>query len=467
MKRLKFLSFIICISIIISLFNISSFAAGNNTSMNNATQIYMNNKYTVQWNWNDYYGYSDYYYKFSITETGILTFTGTKPKNLNGENVQLNVDIYDNQGNSIFDTKSTFGISDVKNYYSFCVGLSPGEYYIGLGVYGSGLSQISLNTVFDISFEQNNYCEIEPNETMAQSQFLTLGKEYKAFVSSDGGYRDDNDYYRLKLLKGITYKIAIGNYEELALTSTIVDFILQNGEDFRIDDYFSKNVDEYGKSYYLYTPETTGIYGLRFSNYFNKQVSITICVSEYSNNGYNNDSNNSSNNANNNSSYDDSSNNNLSKNDNTNNNIEKFKYSNEWIDGKWYNSDGTCTYTGKLEWKNNSIGWWIEDTTGWYPVSSWQKIDGKWYYFSSSGYMASNEYVDGYWINGDGSMSNDYYLMWKSNTAGWWAEDKSGWWPSLQWLKVDGCWYYFDASGYMVTNKYIDGYWIGSNGVCQ
>ena len=81
--------------------------------------------------------------------------------------------------------------------------------------------------------------------------------------------------------------------------------------------------------------------------------------------------------------------------------------------------------------------------------------------------MASNEYVDGYWLNSDGTCSNDYYLTWKCNSSGWWVEDVSGWWPSNKWLKVDNCWYYFDSSGYMVTNQYIDGYWIGSDGVCQ
>lgn len=144
-----------------------------------------------------------------------------------------------------------------------------------------------------------------------------------------------------------------------------------------------------------------------------------------------------------------------------------MSYSNEWINGRWYNADGSQTYSGTLSWKANSTGWWVEDSDGWYPVSSWQKIDGNWYYFNALGYMASNEYVDGYWLNGDGSCSNDYYLTWKSNSSGWWVEDVSGWWPSNKWLKIDSCWYYFDSSGYMVTNKYIDGYWIGANGVCQ
>ncbi len=145
---------------------------------------------------------------------------------------------------------------------------------------------------------------------------------------------------------------------------------------------------------------------------------------------------------------------------------DKPKYSNEWIDGKWYDADGTCTYEGLLSWKSNATGWWVEDSAGWYPTDSWQKIDGVWYYFKPDGYMAMNEYYNGYWFNADGSWDDKYLLSWKSNSSGWWVEDISGWWPASQWLKIDGYWYYFDASGYMVTSQYVDGYWIGADGVC-
>ncbi len=153
-------------------------------------------------------------------------------------------------------------------------------------------------------------------------------------------------------------------------------------------------------------------------------------------------------------------------NQSTGSNATNNKYSNEWINGKWFNADGVCDYAGELVWKNNSSGWWVEDTAGWYPVNSWQKIDGVWYYFNSSGYMASNEYYGGYWFNSDGSWDEHYYLSWRSNSSGWWVEDKSGWWPSNKWIKIDGCWYFFNGSGYMVTNQYVGGYWIGANGVC-
>lgn len=142
-------------------------------------------------------------------------------------------------------------------------------------------------------------------------------------------------------------------------------------------------------------------------------------------------------------------------------------YSSEWVDGKWYDANGNQTYEGTLQWKSNSVGWWVEDSAGWYPQNAWQKIDGVWYYFKPDGYMASGEYYNGYWFNGNGSWDSTYKLSWKSNSTGWWVEDISGWWPSSSWLKIDGSWYYFNGSGYMVTSQYVDGYWIGANGVCQ
>ena len=154
----------------------------------------------------------------------------------------------------------------------------------------------------------------------------------------------------------------------------------------------------------------------------------------------------------------------------SNKNIKKTQetaYSNEWIDGKWYDSEGNQNYEGTLGWKNNSSGWWVEDTAGWYPVSSWQKIDGYWYYFDASGYMVSSAWQDGCWLSGNGAWEYEPIGSWKGNNTGWWFEDTSGWYPYSQWLKINGSWYYFDGSGYMVTNQYIAGYWIGADGVCQ
>ena len=146
---------------------------------------------------------------------------------------------------------------------------------------------------------------------------------------------------------------------------------------------------------------------------------------------------------------------------------EEKTYRNEWVNGIWYDANGNKTYPGRLMWCSNQTGWWVEDTSGWYPSASWQKIDGVWYYFKPDGYMASNEYYNGYWFNSNGSWDDKYLLSWKSNSQGWWVEDISGWWPSNKWLKIDGCWYYFNSSGYMVTSQYVDGWWIDADGVCR
>lgn len=142
-------------------------------------------------------------------------------------------------------------------------------------------------------------------------------------------------------------------------------------------------------------------------------------------------------------------------------------YSSEWVDGLWYNADGTQTYGYKGSWKTNGFGWWYEAESGWYPVATWQKIDGKWYYFDAEGYMASNEWIGGYWLSGNGAWEYEYIGSWKTNGTNWWYEDTSGWYPVSQWQKIDGKWYYFGSDGIMLTDQYIGDYWVGSDGSWQ
>lgn len=124
-------------------------------------------------------------------------------------------------------------------------------------------------------------------------------------------------------------------------------------------------------------------------------------------------------------------------------------YSNEWVNGKWYNSDGTQTYAGVGGWKCNSTGWWYEDSAGWYPHSMWQKIDNKYYYFTASGYMDYNGYRDGYWLGRNGAWVESYYGgHWCRNSKGWWYEDSTGWHPVNRYIWIDGSKYWFDSDGY-------------------
>lgn len=52
------------------------------------------------------------------------------------------------------------------------------------------------------------------------------------------------------------------------------------------------------------------------------------------------------------------------------------------------------------EWKQDNTGRWYADGSSWY--TGWKKIDGKWYYFESNGYMAHDRYVNSYYLNSEG-----------------------------------------------------------------
>jgi len=125
------------------------------------------------------------------------------------------------------------------------------------------------------------------------------------------------------------------------------------------------------------------------------------------------------------------------------------KYSSEWIDGKWYESDGSQKYTATGKWMSDGGGWWFEDSSGWYPKSTWQRIDGRWYYFTDNGYMDYSEYRDGCWLGADGAWDENYGSgTWHSNSVGWWFTD-GDWYPAGQWLWINGVNYYFNSSGYL------------------
>lgn len=127
----------------------------------------------------------------------------------------------------------------------------------------------------------------------------------------------------------------------------------------------------------------------------------------------------------------------------------KETHSNEWYNGRWYNSDGSQTYDAVLVWMGGGNSWWVVDSKGWYPTSQWLKIDGSWYYFTASGYMDYSEYRDGCWLGADGKCSTTYtHGTWHSDANGWWYED-NGWYPTNQYLWIDGVQYWFNSSGYI------------------
>ncbi|MDO5417734.1 MAG: hypothetical protein Q4F29_11080 [Lachnospiraceae bacterium] len=80
--------------------------------------------------------------------------------------------------------------------------------------------------------------------------------------------------------------------------------------------------------------------------------------------------------------------------------------------------------TGKIgQWFTDDKGTWYQYTTGYYPRSQWARIDKFWYYFNDEGYMVTGQWVDRYYVGGDGKMLTDtitpdgYYV----DETGCWA----------------------------------------------
>ena len=117
-------------------------------------------------------------------------------------------------------------------------------------------------------------------------------------------------------------------------------------------------------------------------------------------------------------------------------------------------------------WEQDSTGWWFSFSTGGYAKKQWLEINKKYYYFNEDGYMAAGEYRDGYWLEGSGARSATYTGgTWMTNKTGKWYQDKTGYYPTGAWLKIDGSYYYFETSGYLAVNKWVDNkYYVDKDG---
>ena len=96
-------------------------------------------------------------------------------------------------------------------------------------------------------------------------------------------------------------------------------------------------------------------------------------------------------------------------------------------------------------------------------LTGWQQIEGKWYYLGDDGTAKSgSQTIDGkqYYFGDDGAMLTG----WQQIGGKWYYISDSGE-LSTGWKEIDGKWYYFASNGEMKTDQYIDGYYVGADGV--
>ncbi len=114
-------------------------------------------------------------------------------------------------------------------------------------------------------------------------------------------------------------------------------------------------------------------------------------------------------------------------------------------------------------------------------AQSWEEYEGKWYYKQDDGEYAKNTWIDGYYINQEGTMQTNawtpdgYYVgedgKWEENIKTGWNKNQNGKWtyidPETKSI-IKNSWignYYVGENGIMQTNAWTpDGYYVDENG---
>ena len=366
-----------------------------------------------------------YWYKFTVPSVGVVKM------NLHSELLHFaHVDLYDaNQKkcSTFYAFAEAHSNTDYIDNRDFDFIANPGTYYLkcenhtsewinSKEVYQKGTLKITL------SFEDYDVSSIDTfdNDTLQKA----ADWDFKNNPSVTGAFPrvmelDYYDWYRINVKTKEELQFMIGS--DRGFRVYLYDSNGEKKEEYPVN---KRNAKYHNRMDEMITLEK-GVYYICVSNFFANDIKYEMYLGPKR--------------------VDDNTDN---KSDNKSTGI-KPKYSNEWINGQWYDKDGKTSYKAKGTWKSDAYGWWYEDSKGWYPANSWLKIDGYWYYFTGNGYMDYSEYRDGCWLNSDGSMNPAYTGgHWCSDSKGWWYED-NGWYPCSQYVWIDGVQYWFGADGYM------------------
>ena len=119
---------------------------------------------------------------------------------------------------------------------------------------------------------------------------------------------------------------------------------------------------------------------------------------------------------------------------------------------------------GWREWENNKV-YILDDgsaSNGLHFATGWQKIDSKYYYFNKKGYLLTGfKTIDGqkYYLGKDGARTKGFQTISKKT----YYFNKDGV-MQTGWQKIGGKKYYFYPEGTMAKSEWIDGKWLNKDG---
>ena len=107
--------------------------------------------------------------------------------------------------------------------------------------------------------------------------------------------------------------------------------------------------------------------------------------------------------------------------------------------------------------------WYYLDPETGIMQTGWKQLGNKWYYLRSSGAMATGWYQEGStWYYLDES-NGDMKIGWQNLGNKWYYLRSSGA-MATGWFQVNGKWYYAYSSGALAVNTTVDGYYVNYNG---
>ena len=114
-------------------------------------------------------------------------------------------------------------------------------------------------------------------------------------------------------------------------------------------------------------------------------------------------------------------------------------------------------------WINDNSTWYYLDPTTAAMQTGWQYLGNKWYYLRSSGAMATGWYLDGstwYYLDAqNGDMKTGWIYV--DNTCYYLRSSGA---MTTGWFQVNGKWYYAYSSGALAVNTTVGGYYVNDNG---
>ena len=135
----------------------------------------------------------------------------------------------------------------------------------------------------------------------------------------------------------------------------------------------------------------------------------------------------------------------------------------EWIKGYYLTPDGPMA----LGWQQVGGSWYYFQKNGdrGKPLKGWQTINKQKYYFYKDGRMASDAWIDGYYLTAAGPQG----YAWQNSGGSWYYLDsnkKNKTYGKILtgWQNLDGAWYFFYGDGHMATNTFVEGYYLNAEG---